>query len=81
MRNSTTSFRMLFVSVLSEMNVRRMVSGLRMLRRWAPVAGEICACCEATPGSASAGSASCCFLSLALALALFVGEEVNSRLG
>ena len=69
------------MSALSEMKVRRMVSGLRMLRRWAPVAGEICACCDATPGSASAGSASCCLLSMALALALFVGEEVNSRLG
>ena len=36
------------MSALSEMKVRRMVSGLRMLRRWAPVAGEICACCDGT---------------------------------
>ena len=46
---------MLFVSVLSEMNVRRMVSGLRMLRRYVPLASAICACCDGT----SAGVVAC----------------------
>jgi len=58
-RNSATSFRMLFVSVLSEMNVRRMVSGLRMVRRYVPLAGAICACCDGTSAGVDGWLASC----------------------
>ena len=35
------------------MNVRRIVSGDRMLRRTTPVAGEMCACCDGTPGGSA----------------------------
>ena len=47
------------MSVLSEMNVRRMVSGLRMLRRYVPLAGAICAGCDATPGGSVGLLGSC----------------------
>jgi len=47
------------VSVLSEMNVRRMVSGLRMLRRYVPLEGAICACCDGTSAGAGGLLRSC----------------------
>ena len=49
-RNCATSLLMFSVRTLSEMNLRRMVSGLRMLWRILPDVGAICACCVGTFG-------------------------------